>query len=207
MPTPRPDRRRCDTPSGARPSSPPSGYRMVDLDDPVRAQRHEERSAHATLTRCDRVCPPNSTLPLIMRPSTVLRVATTRTNGLEVQIDVGLRAGDPRDPRRIAARVPAVSTSRDRLRRSINGGSGDSVAALSATGCRDRRRLRGRTMYATTPANSVKRIATTPDSTGVPRLYSSADYAISSGFEFRVASTVHASTTSERARRRPHPRV
>jgi hypothetical protein len=45
-------------------------------------------------------------------------------------------------------------------RRSTKGGPGESVAALRATGRRDRRRLRGRTMYATTPAKSLKRPTT-----------------------------------------------
>jgi hypothetical protein len=55
----------------------------------------------------------------------------------------------------------------DALRRSINGGSGESVAALRATGRRDLRRLRGRMMKATIPAKSAKRTTTTTNAASV----------------------------------------
>ena len=54
------------------------------------------------------------------------------------------------------------------LRRSIKGGSGESVAAPRATGRRDWRRSRGRMMYATTAENSAKKITTKTVSTRVP---------------------------------------
>jgi hypothetical protein len=53
------------------------------------------------------------------------------------------------------------------LRRSIKGGPGWSVAALRATRRRDRRRLRGRMMYATTAQKSAKKITTKTVSTRV----------------------------------------
>jgi hypothetical protein len=57
--------------------------------------------------------------------------------------------------------------NRDVPRCSAEGGSGESVAALSATGRRDSRRLRGRMMYETTPAKSAKRTTTTTDTASV----------------------------------------
>jgi hypothetical protein len=53
------------------------------------------------------------------------------------------------------------------LRRSIKGGSGESVAALRAMGRRDLRRLRGRMMKATIPAKMAKRTTTTTDAASV----------------------------------------
>jgi hypothetical protein len=82
-------------------------------------------------------------------------------------------------------------------RRSIKGGSGEPVAALRATGRRDRRRLRGRMMYATTPAKSAKRTTTTTDTMSV-RIYGSAAAAavISSVFAFQVESSYTATPSS-----------
>jgi hypothetical protein len=59
------------------------------------------------------------------------------------------------------------ATSSISIRRSIKGGSGESVAALRATGRRDLRRLRGRMMYATIPAKSTKRTTTTTETASV----------------------------------------
>jgi hypothetical protein len=72
-------------------------------------------------------------------------------------------------PRRENNALNCLSAERSPpLRRSIKGGSGESVAALRATGRRDRRRLRGRTMYATTAQKSAKKITTKTGSTRVP---------------------------------------
>jgi hypothetical protein len=82
-------------------------------------------------------------------------------------------------------------------RRSIKGGSGESVAALRATGRRGWRRLRGRMMNATAPAKSAKRATITTDSISV-RIYGSAAAAavISSVFAFRVERPSAATPTS-----------
>jgi hypothetical protein len=55
----------------------------------------------------------------------------------------------------------------DGVRRSIKGGSGESVAALSATGRLDCRRSRGRMAYATIPAKSAKNTTITTDTASV----------------------------------------